>query len=89
MATASALSDDAEQNGDARNIAIGARSARCCLRCGMKRAQRNAERAGDDAQRFDHAQDARRGDGADADEAHIIAVDLRRPSSAQTGMVPG
>ena len=43
----------------------------------MKCAQSNAERAGDDAQRFDDAEDAGCGDGAHADVAHVARIDLR------------
>ena len=40
--------------------------------------QRDAEGVRHDAQRFHDAEDARGGDGADADEAHVAAEDLRR-----------
>ena len=39
-------------------------------------AQRDAERSRHDAQRFEDADDAGGGDGAHADEAHVVAIDL-------------
>jgi len=38
----------------------------------------NAERARDHAQRFEDADDSGRSDGSHADEAHVVAHDLRR-----------
>ena len=38
--------------------------------------QRDAKRSGHHAQRFENADDAGGGDGSDADEAHIVAIDF-------------
>ncbi len=40
--------------------------------------QCDAEGAGNDAQRFEDADDSRGGDGAYADEAHVVAIDFDR-----------
>ena len=50
----------------------------CASPPARERPRRDAERAGDHAQRFDDAEDAGGGDRADADEAHVAAEDLRR-----------
>ncbi len=44
----------------------------------VKGVQRNAEGSGNDAQRLDDSNNACRGNGAYADEAHVVAVDLGR-----------
>ena len=70
----------AEQDGEHR---------RCRGRCApaarglamAEGAQRDAEGAGNDAQRFEDAENARRGDGAHADKAHV-ACDRSAPRSS-------
>ena len=74
-ATASAPIDHADELCHDRDVAVGALAAGVAV---TERARGDAERAADDAQRLDDAEDARGGDRADADEAHVAAEDLRR-----------
>ena len=64
----------AEEDGEDGNVTVGAfRVRRFAVAEGV---QRDAERSGHHAQRLEDADQAGGGDGAHADEAHIIAVDV-------------
>ena len=78
--------DDADQHGHDGHVAVGALAVAASPR--RKALQRDAEGSRDDAHGFQDAEDAGGGDGADADEAHIAAEDLRGGHLGD-GMVAG